>query len=557
MQAPRDLVRAAESLRAGAVLGDFSGVQAVLSALRAAGAPLALAWELALRTQLALVLGEDAAPTPADLEAFVAEGEEVRRAAGFAAWDLALASLLTMNVQALAASMEVLARLACDDLGEIDVALATAFHALLVGRPAPPGFEQLGARAGRAHHAAAVVYTQAVRALFALESREWAVGLELARRSSLMGRTEGIPHPEFFANLALVRARRDSRQAHLGLRIVEALMDVVPRPWHHWVEWESALAGGAVTGTGGPARQLADVLDAAARGDHNRFRSASAALRARVGDGLFGRELDDLVAAIDPDLEITDPVIIAWRRGQGELPRPALEALALRGDADSGSAIAYVLVRAGQPGVRLLEPGVPLAVGEEVTRLPPSGRSPGRVETLLAVIALVGPAGIDDADCFARVYGFPYVPEIHGGVFDVLVHRARNSIDGVGQLERQDGRLALALTRPALIADPRMSRHMTDRVLRLLAQQGKASAKQASLKLRVSLRAVQGALNELAKTEACVVHREGRHVTYGLEDTVFSKPTLRFRAAGLAELQVASGDGNNVSSRSERQDARR
>jgi hypothetical protein len=43
---------------------------------------------------------------------------------------------------------------------------------------------------------------------------------------------------------------------------------------------------------------------------------------------------------------------------------------------------------------------------------------------------------------------------------------------------------------------------------------------------------VQGALSDLAASQACVVERDGRNVTYAVEDSVFSEPTRR-----LTDLQ--------------------
>jgi hypothetical protein len=553
-----DLARAAASCRARATLGDCSEAPALLRALRAEPAPLAAAWELALRAQIWLAFPEAVTlPAVSELAPFAAEAEPVRRVAAFAARDVARASLLAMDAPAVQRATDELGRLACDEHGAIDAAVAGALRALLCGEPLARDVEQLGTRAGKAGHAAAVVEAQAIRALVALESADWAAGLELARRSSLMARTESIPEAEFFANLVLARARRENRQAHVALRIVDALSALVTAPWQNWIGWEAALLGGDVPPVAdGPAAWLAELLRAARHGDGTAFHARWQPLRGRVGAGLFGRELDDVVATLAPDLPAPRSEIAAWRRGDADFPRPALQALASHagGDGDGELAAAYVLLRPGQAGVRLLQPGLALVAGPDVERLPHGRRAPGRLEMLLAVLALAGPDGVDEPSCFARCYGFPYVQAIHGGVLDVLVHRARAAVQGAGRVERRDGRLALVATHAMVIPDPRTTRQMTDRVLRLLAQQGRASAKEAALKLRVSLRAVQGALNELARTEACVVARNGRQITYAVEDTVFSKPTLRFRAAGLGAVGIAARPAADVVAGQEKQD---
>jgi hypothetical protein len=71
----------------------------------------------------------------------------------------------------------------------------------------------------------------------------------------------------------------------------------------------------------------------------------------------------------------------------------------------------------------------------------------------------------------------------------------------------------------------------------LLAERGRASAREAAAKLGLSLRLVQSALNELAGSHACVVERDGRRVTYAVEDSVFSEPTGRL-AAGFAAIAL-------------------
>jgi DNA-binding transcriptional ArsR family regulator len=157
---------------------------------------------------------------------------------------------------------------------------------------------------------------------------------------------------------------------------------------------------------------------------------------------------------------------------------------------------------------------------------------------LLAILALAGASGLDDSTCFTRTYGFAYVPDLHRGVFDVLLHRARIAVQGAARLERASGRIALSATRPLLVPDPCTAQSMSDRVLRFLAEQGRASAKQAAEGLGVSLRAVQGALTALSEADACVIERQGRHVTYAIEDSVFSEPTRRLAEHGSTLVSV-------------------
>ena len=94
----------------------------------------------------------------------------------------------------------------------------------------------------------------------------------MARRASLMARTEGIPDAELLANLTLARARRYNRQTHLALRILESLEEVAAPQWRPWLDWERSMAGGALTTTAaGPLAALPGLLAAAQAGDRARF----------------------------------------------------------------------------------------------------------------------------------------------------------------------------------------------------------------------------------------------------------------------------------------------
>ena len=377
--------------------------------------------------------------------------------------------------------------------------------------------------------AAAVVEIRALRALFAIEAGDHAAGLALARRASLMARTEAIFDAELFANLALVRARRYSRQAHLALRIVEALERVATPAWRAWLDWEWLLAGGDVAGRGAqpdsPSAVLRALLGAAQSGDRTAFDRQALALQAATVAEPLRREGEIVTAAIDPHRDSRDAALLAWRNGTTTLAPALLHGLAV------GTAPACVAVWPDGRSARCLMVGAPLLAGPQVARLRPSRLTHGRVETVLAILALAGRDGLEEATCFARAYGFAYAPSLHRGVLDVLVHRARGAVDGVGVIVREAGRLALLATRPLLIPDPRTSRSTTDRVLRLLAEHGRASAKEAAAGLGMSLRTAQGALSDLAASQACTVERDGRNVTYAVEDSVFSEATDRLAVA--------------------------
>ena len=438
---------------------------------------------------------------------------------------------------------------------EVELGLARAFCAFVKGEPAPGGLDLLAARAAGARMAAAVVEVRALRALFAIEAGDAAAGLAHARRASLMARTEAIFDAELLANLALARARRYSRQTHLALRILQALDEVAPPAWRPWLDWERSLAGST---PGDPSARaplaLQRLLGAAQAGDRERFRRHAGELRAGELAEPLRRDAAVLIAAIDPleplpleplSLETLprgllpqEPALdgpgrplplgaelAGWRQGRTTLPPASLHGLAVQ------SAACVMLWPSGE-SARCLHVGRPLLAGPQVAQLRQSRLAHGRVETLLAVLASAGPRGLDEAACFARAYGFSYVPGLHRGVFDVLIHRARGAVEGIASIARERGRVAITTTRPLLIPDPRTSRSTTDRVLRLLAERGRASAKEAAARLGVSLRTVQAALSDLTASQACAVEREGRNVAYVVEDSVFSEPTRR-----MARLQ--------------------
>jgi hypothetical protein len=162
-----------------------------------------------------------------------------------------------------------------------------------------------------------------------------------------------------------------------------------------------------------------------------------------------------------------------------------------------------------------------------LVRFEPGPRTQGRVETLAAVVALAGEPGIPELEAFELTYEFAYVPDVHRGVFDVVLHRVRAHLGSHAELVRERGRLRLLPAVPLLLPDPRCSPHTTDRVLQLLAERGRAGAKDAASASGVSLRTAQGALQELVNQGACNVEKRGRNVVYVVEDSVFSEPSLR------------------------------
>jgi hypothetical protein len=401
--------------------------------------------------------------------------------------------------------------------------------------------------ASRAEVAAAVVEAQAIRALAATALSEPESALDLARRASLVARTEGLPQLEFFAHFGLARARRYARQPHLSLRILEALSEILTKPWRAWLAWESLLAGGNIERTlladapvstaKSAALELMALLGAAADGDRIRFDALALELPEIIGRfAPVHAETLELLGALDPGFASASPEVLAFRNGESVLTPASVHGLRVRDTEEQESAGAYVSLVPEARGVRLLHGGLRLVDGPGVTRIQQSQRAQGRVETLLSILGLAGPEGLDETICFNEAYGFEFTPEVHRGVFDVLVHRARATIEGAARLERIDGKVSLHPNAPLLIPDPRVSQRTTDRVLRLLAGRGAASAKDAAGLLGISLRTAQAALAELAQSGACDARKDGRNVAYVVEDSVFSEPSRRLHASDLTGL---------------------
>jgi tetratricopeptide (TPR) repeat protein len=543
------LVDAGRHAHRALVLGDLSAVGSTLRALEATNHIEARAWSAAIRSELWLAEPRYGTRLPASwLSEFVAAPLQAREGAVLALANRARAAVLDFDERTLR-ELEPLARDLSQGLSDEGVLTAdlVCMWAVLARGDAATARErsrEAASHAAKAELAALVVEIQALRALASIALGEHDVALDVARRASLMARTEGLPQPEFLAHLSLARARRYARQPHLSLRILEALIGVAPSPWQPWLAWESLLAAGARSPATDHARQdrsPADALHAlfcAARaGDRRSFDELIAALVAFTGGFALARtELLELIAALETRRASPTAELSAWRDGQSVLTPPSIHGLRVRASEQDETAAAYVLVQPGERGARMLHWSLALVSQLPVARIPQSQRAQGRVETLLAVLALAGPEGLDEAECFSRTYGFSFIVDVHRGVFDVLLHRARGALGALGEVTRRERSLALEVAQPLLIPDPRVSQRTTDRVLRLLAERGAASARDAAALLGISLRSAQSALSELATSGACDARKDGRSVAYVVEDTIFSEPSKRLVATDLTGL---------------------
>ncbi len=416
---------------------------------------------------------------------------------------------MTLEAQALRALAKAL-------LGRTDEALreAAAVRALATAASSP----------------AAVCDVASIRALATATSGDLEGATELARRASMMSRTEALQEQETLANLVLARVRRLTGRPFLATRILGALARFSSPAWRPWIDWEHTMAsgapGGAIRRDDDAAGLLARAIEAARLGNQSGFVASMAAGLAGLR-GLAGHvaDLDAARIALDPEADpgpVTAP-LARWRRGlDDEVPRGLL---GLTTSADPGDAAVVVLARPGTPGARLLGPGAPLVEAAGAARLPQMQRRQGRTDTALAVLALAGDEGLSEDELFRAAYGFAFSHSVHGGVLDVLLHRARAHVGAAGEITRGRGVLALAVRSPLLLVDPRCAPHDDDRVLQLVARCGRLSAKDTSQQLGLPLRSAQAALEALVATGACTRERNGRAIEYRVDDTTFQEPT--------------------------------
>ena len=373
---------------------------------------------------------------------------------------------------------------------------------------------------------AVVCDATSIRALATATSGDLEGATELARRASMMSRTEALPEQETLANLVLARVRRLTGRPFLATRILGALARFSSSAWRPWIDWEHTMAGGARADALLPdddaAGSIARALEAARLGNRSGFAQSMDRGFARMR-GLAGHVADLDAARIALDLDADAGPLARWRQGlDDEVPRGLL---GLTTSADPGDAPVFVLARPGAPGARLLGPGAPLLEAAGAARLPQMQRRQGRTDTALAVLALAGEQGLSEDELFRAAYGFAFSHNVHGGVLDVLLHRARAHVGAAGEITRGRGVLALAVRTPLLLVDPRCAPHDDDRVLQLVARCGRMSAKDTSQQLGLPLRSAQAALEALVATGACTRERNGRAIEYRVDDTTFQEPT--------------------------------
>lgn len=465
-----------------------------------------------------------------------------------------------------------------------DVALWSAqlWQKLLAGQTAGQEIEAkaLFDEASRQRAAPQVIESTVLRALLALSTGSTDDAVDMARRASRMAQSESLPQLEYLANVTLARVRRYSGRPHLALHILAALSRVAPPAWKGWIGWEMLLGGGEgtrkdATGPGlsdAPAmiaeRNLGALLAAARGGDREVFVKAAAALEtsAAVWPDLL-REVESLLAALDPVRESIPEGAMSWSRGETATIPSGLHGVGIpqgSGPETEGATAFVVAWPGGLPGTssgageagrsrrwvarRFLRPGLAFVPTARVLARDSAKAVAGgvRTETGIAALALAGQAGTTREVFFRSVYGFPFVAHRHQAVLDVLCHRMRNLLGDAGEVRRDSGEaaaaaaapdaageppapqgpsLALALKMPIVVPDMRCALPTADRVLRALATLGTTSASTAADSLRMPLRTVQAVLQQLVAEGACSIERDGRRVAYKIEDTTFTEVT--------------------------------
>ena len=444
-------LRAAEA-HTRLVGGNLSGVGPVLRELASVDNPEARAWRAALETQVWLAAPSRVLlPALSVLEQCVDGPLAARSVALLCAVNLALARMLRFEgdvVERLADLCEPLA----GDLHARDgahAALVRTYAAVVRGEgERATVLAQESARLATSERlASALVQATALASLAAACDGHEAEALTLARRASLMGRSEGIPHAEFLAHLSLARVRRLARQPHLALRVVSALRDFATPPWMPWLAWEWTFAGGAralaasdlerapACPASGAASSLLALLGAARSGDRVAF-GARALVLSEARDAGVAFATSEATDSWPPSIQGEHPAATRCVPGAPEracsprrrstvsgCARPTRRGTTRRPRTSFSNPAGRV--------ARLMHWGVPLLDANGVVHFKQSHRAEGRIETLLSVLALASTAGIPEEQCFLETYGFTFVPAVHRGVFDVLLHRARAAIEGV------------------------------------------------------------------------------------------------------------------------------
>jgi hypothetical protein len=561
--------------------GDFRGFEAAWAELGHAKDPLSRAWRLALESiRWVFEPSFCGSPDAAEVRKIARDSPGTRPVLARICSVMERAYIAALDRERLAIWVEVHEAIhaanplgGSAEVGDVSLRASQLWLRLLGGDGGGSDgvAKQLFEDASRLRAPTQVIESTVLRALLALSAGDTEPAVELARRASRMAQAESLPQLEYLANLTLARVRRYSGRPHLALHILVALSRVAPPLWWGWIAWEIILAGGEPAGLKGvdasveghagagraasaerrsletpstlAARDLARFLQSVRDGDRSAFTAMAEELRKRTECWWdLGQEAETLLAAVDGFRDTAPARLEPWRRGDTTNIPCGLHAIGIpRGaDLETETATAFVLAGTRSKGRRVLRPGLALSPQARVlTRESAKNAAAGvRTETGIAALALAGPAGMSREDFFRIVYGFPFVPHRHQAVLDVLCHRMRNLLGDAGELRRDGGEaaaasvgvaggpsLALVLNEIIAVPDMRCALPTSDRVLRALATLGTTSASDAAESLLMPLRTVQAVLQQLVAEGACTVEREGRRVSYRIEDTTFTEVT--------------------------------
>ncbi|MEM9068013.1 MAG: winged helix-turn-helix domain-containing protein [Myxococcota bacterium] len=409
-------------------------------------------------------------------------------------------------VHAHAASMGALSRPAApSDVSHPDrdgwTHAARQLLAFLHNEPATPVVELSRDRALR-------VEQMCVRALQGLAAGELDVATQHARRATRAAYAESLRGQEYLAYWVLGRVRRSTGNLYAATRIFAALARATPPAWRPLMEWELVLAGGDLPGQelSEPANTWRSLCAATLNGDRATWVDAQQKLAGAVLPPRLALERDALLGGLEGTLNVA-----AHRAVAGALYESALQI-------------------GKTPAVWRLSPGaaprlqwcVAAPLEDEESVLFDEG---DRVRTAAAVLAEAGDAGAPIETLFRSVYGFDFDQRVHDGIFRVLLHRVREAMGDRAEIEREGPRITLRAGAAIALPEPRSEPPFGDRLLRLIATDPGATAKDLADRSGIPLRGVQRALRLLIDTGACRADRKGRRIVYAVEDTTFSEPT--------------------------------
>ncbi len=562
--------------------GNFRGIDPLLAKFGPDPRPQPRAWGLALRAiRWSFDPAAATVPNVSEARGFAKESEAVRQVAALACSVMERVCIRTLDPTRLATWIDVHAALngppaspgaSENDQNARDVGLWSArlWQRLLAGdiAGADVSAKSLFDEASRQRAAPQVIESTVLRALLALSAGSIDEAVDFARRASRMAQSEALPQLEYLANVTLARVRRYSGRPHLALHILAALSRVAPPAWSGWIGWEMLLGGGEGKrndqSTDGPGaflfdapamvaeRNLAALIAATRGGDRTVFVATAMALEKSTAIWPdLGREVQALLAALDPMREAIPDFARPWSRGETATIPCGLHGVGIPQGTGSETegATAFVVAKPGAPGRRFLRPGLAFVPSARLLARESAKTAAGgvRTETGIAALALAGDAGTPREHFFRSVYGFPFVAHRHQAVLDVLCHRMRTLLGDAGEVRREsverepserespDGAatgpaasgpsLSLVLREPVVVPDMRCALPTADRVLRALATLGATSASSAADALRMPLRTVQAVLQQLVAEGACTIERDGRRVAYKIEDTTFTEVT--------------------------------